>query len=261
MRQEIGTLLAAFAPQPEVTLLRVLAPGVAQAARPGQYVMVRVASGWDPLPREALLLAGIDSEAGAVMLWAPRGSPAREQLAALTTGASIDLLGPLGRPLPRRAEARQVLLVAEGLALGPLLALAEAVLAGSGQAALLAVVPQRSAAYPAEALPVALEYQRAPRGSASDAAGELLRWADTVYGAGSQRFYHDLRDEIQRARPGQRGGFAFGLLLEPFGWQPPAWGEARLACAVAACRACLVELRREKRLACVQGPTFDLWAL
>lgn len=254
-------LLAAFAPQPEVMLLRVAAPGLAQAARAGQFVMARVAPGWDPLPREPLLLAGIEPEAGAVVLWVPRGSQSREQIAGLTIGAQIDLLGPLGRSLPRRAEARQILFVAEGLALGPLLALAEVALADRGQAALLAVVPEGSAAYPAEALPVALEYQRAPRGGASAAARDLLLWADAVYAAGSQRFYHDLRDEIKEARPGQRGGFAFGLLLEPFGWQPPAWGEARLPCAVAACRACLVELRREKRLACVQGPTFDLWAL
>lgn len=261
MRHEIGTLLAIFAPLPDATLLRVSAATLARSARAGQFVMARVQPGWDPPVREPLFVAGVEPDEGTVTLWVPSGSPGRRQLAALATGAPLDLLGPLGRALPRRPESRSVLLIAEGLTVGPLLALPETAPTDGQQFALLSVVPEGGSIYPPEALPVSLEYQLAPRGEAGAIAHELLQWADVVYAAGSQRFYYDLREEIRRARPGQRGGFAFGLLIEPFGWQPPGWGEARIACAAAACRACLVELRREKRLACVQGPAFDLWAL
>lgn len=261
MKQETATLLAAFAPQPGLRLLRVSAPLLAEAMQPGQFVMARVAPGWDPLLREPLFVAAIERGAGALTLWVPGGAASRERLQLLAPGAPLDLLGPMGRPLARRPTLRNILLVAEGLALGPLLALADEALAGGQQVALLAIVPVESEPYPAEALPLELEYQRAPRGSASEAAGELLRWADAVFAAGSQRFYHDLFAELRQVRPGQRGGFAYGLLLEPFGWQPPAWGSGRVACAAAACRACLTELRREKRLACVEGPAFDLWTL
>ncbi len=41
----------------------------------------------------------------------------------------------------------------------------------------------------------------------------MLHWADGVVAAGSQRFYDDLVDELRQARPGQRGGFAYGFLL------------------------------------------------
>lgn len=261
MRQEIGTLLAAFAPLPEVTLLRVAAPVLAQAAQPGHFVMAKVGPGWDPLLREPLFLAGIQPAEGSITLWVPGGTVGREWLRTLPAGAMLDLLGPMGRPLARRPTLRNILLVAEGLALGPLLAMAEAALAAEQQVALLGVVPSGTSAYPAEVLPLEIEYQRAVRGSAKHEAAELLRWADAVFAAGSQQFYLDLRDEMQTVRPGQRGGFAFGLLLEPFGWQLSGWGQGRVACAVAACRTCLAELRREKRLACVDGPAFDLWAL
>jgi NAD(P)H-flavin reductase len=261
MKQEVATLLALFSPHPHITLMRLSAPGLAQAAQPGQYVMARVSPGWDPPLREPLFVAGVQREEQALTLWVPGGTPAREQLRALAPGGLLDLLGLFGQPLPRRPTLQNVLLVAEGLALGPLLPLAETAISARQQVALLAVVPEQSEPYPPEALPVELEYQRAPRGGASLAAAEMLRWADTVFAAGSQQFYRDLQQELRAVRPGQRGGFAFGLLLEPFGWQPPTWGAGRVACALTACRSCLVELRREKLLACSDGPMFDLWSL
>ncbi|HYO25449.1 MAG TPA: hypothetical protein VEQ85_10935 [Lacipirellulaceae bacterium] len=251
-------MLAAFAPQPEVMLLRVTAPLVTRAARLGQFVMVRVRDGWDPVLREPVLCAGVEPEAGVITLWVPAGSAGRERLRSFPAGAPVDLLGPLGRALPLRPEVRQVLLVAEGLALGPLLMVADV---SGAQATLLVVAPEGGEFYPAEALPAALEYQRALGGAGAMVPRELLTWAEAIYAAGSQLFYQGLRDQILRERPGQRGGFAFGLLLEPFGWEPGGWREARAGCAVGACRSCLVELRREKRLACMQGPAFDLWAL
>lgn len=255
-------LLSAFSPHPEATLLRVDAPGLAPRLTPGQFVMAKVAGeGWDPFLREPLFVAGRDAET--VTLWVPGGSPVRERLRALPLHTALDLLGPFGTGLAHHREWRHLLLVAEGLALGPLLAVAQTALAAGQAVALLSVTPPGTTPYPADALPVDIEYQLAPRGGAGSAAQELLRWADGVVAAGTQKFYHDLADELRAARPGQRGGFAYGLLLEPFGWQPDSlrWGRARVACAHAACRACLVEVRRDKLLACSRGPVFDLWNL
>lgn len=258
---ETATLQTSFAPAPAVTLLRVAAPKFARRAQPGQFVMVRLFPSWDPFLREPLLIAAIDADDGALTLWVPAGSPNRERLHRMRMGSQLDVLGPLGRAFVRRDGLMQVLLVADGDAVGAVLALADELLDAGIETALLAVIPDGSAPYPPEALPVALEYQRAPRGEAGAVAHDLVRWAGAIYAAGSRRFYEDLVTVIKDARPGQRGGFAFGTLLEPFGWQPSGWGASCLACGLGACRSCVVALRRETRLACLEGPPFDLWAL
>ncbi len=258
------TLLSAFAPHAEASLLRVEAPALAQRMVPGQFVMAkRDGTGWDPFLREPLFVARSEPDAGALTLWLPSGTAERERLRALPLHSVLDLLGPFGVGVAPRREWRHLLLVAEGLAVGPLLGVMQAALDSGQGVALLSVMPDGQEPYAADALPVSIEYQRVPRGGASVAAQELLRWADGVVAAGSQQFYRDLAEELRQARPGQRGGFAYGLMLEPFGWQPDTlrWGTARVACALAACRACLVELRREKVLACTRGPLFDLWGL
>lgn len=260
----IGRLLSLFSPHPDVSLLRVRAPGLCQRLTPGQYVMVKVVgAGWDPFLREPLFVAGADVVEEALTLWVPGGAAARARLRTLPLHAELELLGPLGVGVRLNRAWRHLLLVAEGIALGALLAVMEGALAAGQAVALLNVQPSEQPPYPADALPVSIEYQRAPRGEAGTQAQELLRWADGVVAAGSQHFYQQLVDELREARPGQRGGFAYGLLLEPFGWQPDTmgWGPTRVACGVGACRACLMDLRREKPLACVQGPVFDLWTL
>ncbi len=230
----------------------------------GQFLMAKVAGvRWDPFLREPLFLAGHEPETGAITLWVPGGAPSRERLRALPLHTELDLLGPMGVGVAPHQEWRNLLLVAEGLAVGPLLLAMETALRAGQAVALLSVTPSEQTPYPADALPVSIEYQRATRGEAGVVTQELIRWADGVIAAGSQQFYHHLVNELKNGRPGQRGGFAYGLLLEPFGWQPNSmcWGPTRVACAAAACRACLVELRREKPLACADGPTFDLWSL
>lgn len=260
-QHEWATIQTSFAPMTDITLLRVSSPAIAQRAQPGQFVMVRVLPSWDPFLRTPLLIAGIDAEDDALTLWVPAGSVARERMQQLRMGSQLDLLGPLGRPFIRRGGLRQVLLVAEGNGGGPLLSLAHEFLSTGIETALLAVIPSDTEPYPPEALPVALEYQRAPRGEAGAIAHEMIRWAGTIYAAGSRQFYTDLVAAIRDARPGQRGGFAFGIWVEPFGWEPPGWRPARLACGLGACASCLVSMGNGSRLTCLDGPTFDLWAL
>jgi NAD(P)H-flavin reductase len=90
----------------------------------------------------------------------------RERIGQLPLHATLDLLCPLGSGLPARREWRQLLLVAEGVAVGPLLAVAEAALAADQSVTLLSVTPPNQSPYPSDALPVSIEYQGAPRGGA-----------------------------------------------------------------------------------------------
>jgi dihydroorotate dehydrogenase electron transfer subunit len=88
------------------------------------------------------------------------------------------------------------------------------------------------------------------RGSVTDLLPDLLRWADVVYTVGSTRLYLALKDQVRAIRLAGDADFLYGLVLD-----------ALLPCGVGACLACSVPVSDGLKLACVDGPVFDLMAL
>jgi ferredoxin--NADP+ reductase len=81
---------------PDTTLLRVEAPRVARAARPGQFVIVRVRAEGERIP---LTIADYDPEAGWVAIVTQRVGATTRRLNSLNEGDELtDFVGPLGRP-------------------------------------------------------------------------------------------------------------------------------------------------------------------
>jgi ferredoxin--NADP+ reductase len=79
---------------PVTTLFRVEAPLVAAAARPGQFVIVRVREGGERIP---LTIANYDRDNGTLMIVVQAVGVTTNQLVALEVGDDIlDLVGPLG---------------------------------------------------------------------------------------------------------------------------------------------------------------------
>jgi dihydroorotate dehydrogenase electron transfer subunit len=114
--------------------MRMYCPTPAARSKPGQFVMVKVDSSIDPLLRRPFAVHRVCGETGT----APAGtSPSCIEILYRTVGKGtlllsrkkpgedVDLLGPLGSgfSLPRRPE--QAVLVAGGIGVAPLLALAQ----------------------------------------------------------------------------------------------------------------------------------------
>ena len=103
-------------------------------------------------------------------------------------------------------------------------------------------------------MPPAAEYNIAAS-RASEAAAlsllddALLRWADMLGVALPLPFWSRVARRVGDARIQWSRGFAQVAVLPP------------LACGVGVCGACGVETLRGPRLACVDGPIFDLRAL
>ncbi len=97
---------------------------------PGQFVMVRGEWGRDPLlPRAFSLLSARHGKCELLIKALGRGSRLLERSAV---GATLQLLGPLGRPFPVPRAERRDFLIAGGVGLAPLLWHAEeAVRAGA----------------------------------------------------------------------------------------------------------------------------------
>ncbi|GIV97100.1 MAG: hypothetical protein KatS3mg057_1757 [Herpetosiphonaceae bacterium] len=104
----------------------ILAASNLAVAQPGQFVMLRCAGpeSSDPFLRRALFIADADPKAGTVTLLYSNSEPGARWLDAAVPGQTLDLVGPLGRPVALAHKARQVLLIAEGGAAAPLLFLA-----------------------------------------------------------------------------------------------------------------------------------------
>jgi dihydroorotate dehydrogenase electron transfer subunit len=254
IQQVLAEVLANEAVLPGVRWLRLAAASLAAKAAPGQFVAVRCGEGADPFLRRAVPLSR--SVGAEIDLLVPADEPGRRWLAAQRPGEAVDLLGPLGRGFVVDPDARNLLLVAEGLAIAPLLGLAQVAVAQGLAVTLLAGAATAAEALPARLLPAEVEYRLATAdgrlgllGSVSDLLPGALEWADQVFAAGSQTFYLTLWAAVQRQRLRAEAGFA------------QVWLGGTIGCGVGACLGCAIETRRGSRRVCKDGPVFDLWEI
>lgn len=93
---DVNTIVEVRKLAPEVTLLRVEAPKVAQKQRAGQFVMLRVRNDGERIP---LTIADADPDAGTITIVVQAVGKTSRLLSELGVGDEIlDLVGPLGTP-------------------------------------------------------------------------------------------------------------------------------------------------------------------
>ena len=175
-------------------------------------------------------------------------------LAARKSGDVLDLIGPLGTGFDLPDRTGNLLLVSNSQQLSPLLGQLELAV-DLGCAVTLALESSRAASlYPVSSLPPIVEFRAATRdgslgyrGTVIDLLPELLSWADLVCVLGSPTLYRDLKRQAEMTRLSLETGYMYGLIAN-----------ASLACGVGACFGCMLETRRGLKLACADGPVFDL---
>ncbi|MEE8389372.1 MAG: hypothetical protein V3S14_01060, partial [Anaerolineae bacterium] len=187
--------------------------------------------------------------------------PPDHPITALQPGTSVNLIGPLGQGFEVPSTTRRLLLVADTTHLPVLLPLArprnQVFFEKPGfSISLLLSAPTAAELYPIHLLPPALEVHivtadgsAGHHGSTPDLFPDLARWADCVCIASDPASYPALAEVVQevRIKPGHR--FAQALVAPP------------TVCGVGACQGCAVEVARGTKLACTDGPVFDLLEL
>jgi dihydroorotate dehydrogenase electron transfer subunit len=98
-------------------LLKIAAPRIAAAAKPGNFAMVRVSSTLDPLLRRPLGI--LESRPPYIWLYYQVLGRGTRLLSTLGPGDGVDILGPLGNVFPE-LPGKRVLLVAGGRGIVPL---------------------------------------------------------------------------------------------------------------------------------------------
>jgi dihydroorotate dehydrogenase electron transfer subunit len=246
--------------------VRLHAPDIAAAIRPGQFLMLRWPGTTDPLLGRAFALAdtfrGPDGRPVAVEVVYLVVGKLTGLLADLRPGGPLEVWGPLGNGFPDLSGRRHVALVAGGIGQTPFLAFARELLGGEGyggeparrraervslcygvrSADLFAGV----AAFEAAGAAVHLATDDGSRGFPGTALGLLERMPrpDHIVGCGPEPMLHAL------ARLAERWAVPCHLSLE-----------TPMACGIGVCFSCVTPVKAEGgwdyRRVCVDGPVFD----
>ena len=102
------------------------APELAAGVRPGQFVNVRCAEGYDPLLRRPFSVYRVDRSVGTVSILYEVVGRGTALMAAWQPGFEVDVLGPLGNWFEMPPGHGAVALVAGGIGVAPLVAFADA---------------------------------------------------------------------------------------------------------------------------------------
>lgn len=246
MRRFETTLLSIERISTDYRRLRFAWPAEAGAPSAGQFLTVRCSRGSDPLLRRPFAFSGYDaSREEASFIMKVRG-PATAILAGLEPGASLDMLGPLGRGFPTPPDGRPALCAGGGIGLGPVLFMAEST-REAGREALLVLGFRTASLVPSIEFP----------------AGTVICTDD-----GSAGLRGRVVDGLASLDPGPRGDvYACGpwpMLSSIAAWAKRAGlpchaaMEQTMACGVGACMGCAIMMADGNYArACADGPVFD----
>ena len=225
------------------------APALVTGALPGRFLMFRLLDGSDPLLPRPMSYHRVRAGGELGILYQARGR-VTSTLSQQPPGTEALLWGPLGRGYSVRPGAENLLLVAGGMGVAPLVWLAEESVAKGKNVTFVigardaSVLPPSSLLPPQVELMVATEDGSAGRkGMASEAFEECLPWADQVFACGPHAMYESMATVVRRLRDRTSAQ----VLLE-----------TPMACGMGLCYGCAVETRRGMRQVCHDGPRFEL---
>ena len=111
----------------EMFHLILRAPEIALTAKPGQFLELKVSSddSFDPLLRRPISIYSIDSTKGCIGLVYRVVGRGTKLLSQYQSGDVIDVIGPIGNGFSIPDDAKKILLVAGGIGMPPLYAIAQ----------------------------------------------------------------------------------------------------------------------------------------
>jgi len=231
------------------------APTLHPGLTPGRFVLADL-GGYLRTPLFPAFLDTFGSDTAAFDVLVLPGHP----LAILQPDDNVSLIGPLGHGFNPPTTAQRLLLVASSAHLGTLLPLTtqrpENSKSPGLSIALLLSAPTAADLYPVQLLPPTLEVHVVTadgsgghRGSTLDIFPDLAHWADCICIAEDPAIYPRMAELVREVHVAPGRGFAQALVTPP------------MACGVGACQGCAVPVAHGTRLACTDGPVFDLLEL
>jgi len=238
-------------------LMGLRAPQIAAQAKPGQFVMIRVRPGMDPLLRRPFSICGITGGENIVILYRVVGM-GTALMSGVEEGNRMAVLGPLGRGFEMPGADQASVLVAGGMGVAPLIFLSRQLepssrtfMAGYGTAA--EIVPMDQVAHdPMELLIATDDGSFGHKGPVTDLLEIHLagmgRQLPTVFTCGPLAMLKRI-----------------GRLAAQRGFPCQASLESNMACGLGACLGCAVRSasgrERTYDLVCRDGPVFPVQSI
>ena len=242
-----------------IWLMGLMSPGIAREARPGQFVMIRVRSGMDPLLRRPFSVCAVRDDLFLV-LYRVIGQGTSIMAEELRERDRLPVLGPLGRGFELPRERKNILLVGGGIGVAPLVFLAETTkdrdlcfMMGFGSASGIITTEKVLSA----SVPIAISTDDGTAGHHGPVTDLLEQYVNQ-----------------QGAQTGSVGVFACGPkpMLKKVAAMTTSLRvpcqvslEASMACGLGACQGCAVKAAKEEERSyyhvCRDGPVFQAQAI
>lgn len=244
---EIARVTANSQPMSGAHLLWLEAPEIASQAKPGQFVMVRCGEDEERQLRRPLSIHRCEGDKIA-LLFNVVGS-GTEWLAQRTSGDKLDLLGPLGNGFSIYPDSKNLLLVAGGMGIAPLVFLAEEAVKQKLSVTLLYGTPSAAQLYPQPSDGVEVIYatedgSTGRKGMITDLLPEFVGGVEQVFACGPTAMYRNMAKNYPQ--------------LQQLGKSTQVSLEVRMGCGVGICYGCTVKTRNGLRQVCKDGPIFEL---
>lgn len=195
---------------------------------------------WDPYLRE--LWRPVDILASNIVV------VERPASAHYLPGQLLSILGPVGQPYRFRQKLRNILLIAHDTTPAALLLMLPPLLAK--QVSITLVLMGKARQYETSHLPEEVEVVQAEDDLTWPEMVMTIGWADQVFvlvGQGDDiRAFQDILQLMRERHSEIPANYVFGV------------SQRALPCGVGACHACVLNLRGSQKLACLDGPAFDL---
>ena len=244
MKQVTASIIEKSEVMPGIYLIWLDSPGIASTAKPGQFVMV--ACGEETILRRPLSIHRVNGDRIALLFTiVGRGTL---WLSERTAGDIVDIFGPLGNGFSINPASKNLLLVAGGIGIAPLVFLTDEVAKQGKEATLLLGAQTASRLYPENLLPPEIELFTATddgtvgrKGLITDFFPEFTDRADQIFACGPLPMYKTMSQIPElKNKPVQ-------VSLE-----------MRMACGLGVCYGCTVKTRSGLKQVCKDGPVFEL---
>ena len=246
--QEKTLILSNEEIMPSTYLIWVATEHCAKSARPGQFLMVRCDDGYRRLLRRPISIHSYRKDSVALLF--KTVGQGTSWLSQRRSGDELDLVGPLGNGFHIEPQCRSLLLIAGGMGIAPLAALASQAIISGRQVTLLLGASQANQLYPTHLLPSGIRIvlttedgSAGQKGLVCDILSSYTAKADAIFACGPVPMYKTisrLAPEICPDKPIQ-------VSLE-----------TRMGCGIGGCFSCTIKTSTGMKRVCREGPIFEL---
>ena len=260
---------------PDQWLQTYRAPDLTAGVRAGQFVHVRTGDYSGMVLRRPFSYNTVDQVAGTLTIHFRTVGRGTDWFTRLRPGDRIDMLGPLGRPFEVDSRSQHLLLIAGGLGMAGVRALADEAIRDGRQVTLLFGGATARDVYPSSLLPDEVEYVVATddgsvghHGFVTELVPQYEAWADQAFACGPLPMLRALAG-LAASRSHRLGVAALGRKRGSGKSAPEGSPLARrkaflqvsmeqnMGCAVGACLGCVVmSTSGTPQRVCREGPVF-----